>query len=227
MKGKEHDLVAEDLSVDAIQEQLARVLGPPHFSRADKLAEFLSYVVEETLAGGANRLKSPIIAQAVYERGSEFEPQSDPLVRVEAGRLRGRLGEYYAKAGINDPILIEIPKGAYVPRFSDLSRRSPEPNLPEAATDPDRLPAGIVKAKPLLAAAIGGLTVGVLATWLFFEKDVPTRPTEPRFTEEQEAYAMFLETRSLGRRPYIEARVLAAIELARATQALAPSFGGG
>ena len=227
MKDTDTDIVFEGPSDDAVREQLTRVLGAPHFSRAHKLAAFLSYVVEETLAGRADRLKAPTIAQAVYERGPEFEPQSDPLVRVEAGRLRGRLGEYYAEAGINDPILIEIPKGAYVPRFSDLSQPPPEPGPPQEAAQPDRVGARVFGARSLFAAGIGGLTVGVLATWLFFEEGARTQSFAPLFTENHEAYAMFLETRSLGRPPHIKARVLAAMELARATQALDPGFGGG
>ena len=126
---------------DAVREQLARVIGAPHFSRAHKLAEFLSFVVAETLAGRADQLKAQTIAQAVYQRGPDFESQSDPLVRVEARRLRGRLGEYYAEAGNSDPILIEIPKGAYVPRFSDLTERLPEPS--QEAAEPNQVGASL------------------------------------------------------------------------------------
>lgn len=227
MKRSETGSALKGSSDDAVRDQLTRILGSRHFSKAHKLAEFLSYVVEESLEGNADRLKAHTIAQSVYQRGPEFEPQSDPLVRVEAGRLRGRLGEYYATAGINDPILIEIPKGAYVPRFSDLSQSLPVPGPSQEAAERDYFGTRIFGAGSLAAVGITGLVVGVLLTWLFFEGPTSDQSSEPRFTEDNEAYAMFLDTRSLGRPPYIKARVVAALELARATQALDPSFGGG
>jgi tetratricopeptide (TPR) repeat protein len=221
------DSSSEGLPEHAVQEQLSRILGSPHFSRAHKLAEFLSFVVEETLAGRVDQLKAQSIAHSVYRRGSNFEPQSNPLVRVEARRLRSRLGEYYADVGFNDPVLIEIPKGAYVPRFSDMSSLPLEPDSPQKVTEPNQVGTRATRAGPLIGAGIGGLAVGVLATWLFFEAGARDQTNSSRFTEDYEAYLMFLETRSLGRPPHIKARVLAALELARATQARDPRFGGG
>ncbi len=221
------DSSTEGPGADAVREQLKRILGAQHFSRAHKLAEFLIYVVEETLAGRADRLKAQTVAQAVYGRGPEFEPQSDPLVRVEARRLRGRLGEYYTEVGFNDPILIEIPKGAYVPWFSDLPATPPEPEPSRDVAKPDSIGTRVFGARSLVATGIAGLAVGMLATWLFLGGGLRNQSVASRFTENSEAYAMFLETRSLGRPPHIKARVLAALELARAAQAQDPGFGGG
>ena len=74
--------------------------------------------MEQTLAGHADRLKGYTIATAVFERDASFDAQADPVVRTEAGRLRRALERYYLVAGQADPVLIEVPKGGYVPIFS-------------------------------------------------------------------------------------------------------------
>jgi adenylate cyclase len=102
---------------DLIRTQLERILQNSDFRASDKQRKFLSFVVEETLAGRASQLKGYTIAVVVYERSEAFDPQVDPIVRVEAGRLRRNLGHYYLTAGKNDPVRIKIPKGGYVPTF--------------------------------------------------------------------------------------------------------------
>ena len=72
----------------------------------------------ETLSGRADRIKAYSIAVEVFGRGASFDPQSDPVVRIEAGRVRRALERYYLTAGSSDPIAITIPKGSYVPVFS-------------------------------------------------------------------------------------------------------------
>ena len=86
--------------------------------RSDRLKSFLRFVVEETLAGRADRLKAYTIALEVLGRDESFDPQNDPVVRMEAGKLRRRLERYYLGAGRDDPVRIEIPKGGYAPTFS-------------------------------------------------------------------------------------------------------------
>ncbi len=102
---------------EAIRAQLERILQNAEFRASDKQRKFLSFVVNETLAGRASQLKGYTVAVAVYERAETFDPQVDPIVRVEAGRLRRNLAHYYLTAGKNDPVRIEIPKGGYVPTF--------------------------------------------------------------------------------------------------------------
>ncbi|MGD8775532.1 MAG: hypothetical protein PVF76_16820 [Syntrophobacterales bacterium] len=102
---------------EAISAQLERILQSTEFRGSDKQRRFLSFVVEETLAGRFSQLKGYTIAVAVYGRREDFDPQVDPIVRVEAGRLRRALEHYYLTAGKNDPVRLEIPKGAYVPIF--------------------------------------------------------------------------------------------------------------
>ncbi|RZW14533.1 MAG: transmembrane adenylate cyclase, partial [Desulfobulbaceae bacterium] len=78
---------------------------------------FLSYVVEETLRGRAADLKAYTIALDVYNRDESFDSQTDPIIRVEAGRLRRGLDYYYATEGKGDEVIIHIPKGGYRPLF--------------------------------------------------------------------------------------------------------------
>jgi adenylate cyclase len=102
---------------DAVRLQLERILQSAEFRGSDKQRKFLSFVVEETLAGRASQLKGYTIALAVYGRKEGFDPQVDPIVRVEAGRLRRALEHYYLTAGKNDPVRINIPKGSYASTF--------------------------------------------------------------------------------------------------------------
>jgi hypothetical protein len=94
---------------EAIQVQLERILQSAKFRASDKQRKFLSFVVKETLEGRASQIKGYTIAVVVYGRTETFDPQVDPIVRVEAGRLRRALEHYYLTAGKNDPVRIKIP----------------------------------------------------------------------------------------------------------------------
>jgi adenylate cyclase len=83
------------------------------FEQAGRSSSFLRFVVEQTLAGQGDRLKGYTVAVEVFGRPPDFDAQSDPLVRVEAGRLRRRLIEYYADEGRDDPVRIDLPRGSY------------------------------------------------------------------------------------------------------------------
>jgi len=102
----------------AILEQLDRILRHEEFHATDKMRDFLRFVVEETLAGNARLLKGFTIAREVFGRNEDFDAAQDPVVRIQAGRLRRAMERYYLTAGRRDPILIEIPKGGYVPVFT-------------------------------------------------------------------------------------------------------------
>ena len=114
------------LDSDAVREQLKRILASPEFTANQRRKDFLSYVVEETLTGRAERLKGYSIAVSVYERDENFDADADPVVRLEARRLRRELEHYYLTSGRRDPIKISIPKGAYVPAFEMQAPQVPE-----------------------------------------------------------------------------------------------------
>jgi adenylate cyclase len=122
-----YDRQQGDIEPAAVRVVLERILANPDFDAPERNRRFLRYVVEETLAGRGKRIKAYGIAVAVFDRDDSFDPQSDPIVRIEASRLRRSLERYYLLSGQSDPIRIEIPKGAYVPAF----RRLPDtPTLP-------------------------------------------------------------------------------------------------
>lgn len=121
-----------------VRSALQRVLASPDLRTSPRLGDFLRYVVESTLAGRSEQIKGYTIAVEALGRAPSFDPQSDPIVRVEATRLRRALQNYYNTVGLTDPVLIHIPKGGYVPQFED--RRSggaaPVELEPEAASAP-------------------------------------------------------------------------------------------
>lgn len=100
-----------------IRQELARILTSSSFLNSPRLRNFLSFVVETTLAGKGQRVKAYTIAVEALGRGTHFDPQNDPIVRVEAGRLRGALAQHYAVEGREDPVVIELPRGGYGPTF--------------------------------------------------------------------------------------------------------------
>ncbi|WP_187640069.1 adenylate cyclase [Bosea sp. F3-2] len=113
------------LQDNEIRAQLDKILASTEFNVPDRVRQFLTYVINRTLEGHSDRIKAYSVAVEVFGRDANFDMQNDPVVRIEAGRLRRALERYYLLDGNSDPILIEIPKGGYVPRFQ---RRQAQPN---------------------------------------------------------------------------------------------------
>ncbi len=95
------------------------MLSSPDFKVTPQQAAFLKFVVEQTLAGNVGEIKGYTVATQVFGRGADFDQSIDPIVSIQAGRLRRALERYYLTAGKNDPIRIDIPKGTYAPTFSE------------------------------------------------------------------------------------------------------------
>jgi GAF domain len=121
--------VEDKLSDREIREQLERILGSNTFRDSLRLTRFLTFVVDTTLAGRRERIKAYTVAVEALGRKTDFDPQSNAIVRVEAGRLRDALARYYAGGGANDAVIIDMPRGAYVPAFrrNDLQGAKPPP----------------------------------------------------------------------------------------------------
>lgn len=115
---------------------LQRILSSDGFIASDRHRQFLSYVVKETLSGRAERLKGYTIAIQVFGRDASFDAQTDPLVRIEARRLRRALEHYYLTTGKSDPVRISVPKGGYVPVFEKVAEAAPLSMPPAAPEDP-------------------------------------------------------------------------------------------
>jgi TolB-like protein len=105
-------------SDEEVREQLRQMLGCSEFNTSDRNRRFLSYVIEETLAGRSDRIKAYNIAVTAFDRSEDFDPLTDPIVRIEATRLRRAVEHYYLTAGKVDRIRIDMPKGSYVATFS-------------------------------------------------------------------------------------------------------------
>jgi adenylate cyclase len=103
---------------DEIRAELARVLASDEFAASARLREMLRYLIDEALAGRASKLKGYRVAVDVFGRGADFDADADPLVRIQAGRLRRALDRYYGNAGGGNPLRIAVPKGGYVPTFT-------------------------------------------------------------------------------------------------------------
>ena len=101
-----------------IRAALDRIVASLYFRGSPRLASFLCFVVAATLAGEADRIKGYSIAVGALGRNDTFDPQTNPIVRVEAGRLRRALERYYAGSGQLDDLVIALPCGSYVPTFA-------------------------------------------------------------------------------------------------------------
>jgi adenylate cyclase len=127
-----------------IRSELERVLRSKDFSGSERHRRFLSYIVEETLAGRADRLKAYNIATTAFSRSADFDPQQDSIVRIEAGRLRRALDHFYLTEGRDHDVQIAIPKGSYVPLFRSAGDGAfsdhPDPPASSAAGHSRRAP---------------------------------------------------------------------------------------
>jgi adenylate cyclase len=105
--------------VDPVLLQVNRIEASPGFARNARLAGFLRFIVERKLHGRTDELKEIVIGVEVFGRKADYDPRNDPVVRMEAAKLRARLSEYYAGPGKDDPVRIEVPKGGYVPQWDE------------------------------------------------------------------------------------------------------------
>ena len=127
---------------EAVRQQLDRIAASPQLQASASLVRFLTFTVEETLAGRGDQLKEYLIGVEVFHRGADFDPRIDPIVRVQARKLRDRLAEFYAGPGARDAIQIEMPKGAYVPVIRPRSSEA------EPVITPSELPANPTPSAP-------------------------------------------------------------------------------
>lgn len=176
-----------------IRDALARVLASEGFVASPTLASFLRYVVEETLAGRGDRLKAYTIAVAALDRPASFDPNDNPLVRVQARRLRNALARYYAGPGRDDAVRIDLPLGGYVAAFptadaapaplADPDGEETEPDAageaPPVGVDPAAATPPAVTAPPrrrfgaLVALAVAAVVLAVVLA-LRFAPPVPS-----------------------------------------------------
>ena len=167
---------------EAVEAHLAKVLSSSGFAKADRLSRFLRFTVRAKLNGEDVQIKESVLGREVFDRAADYDPRTDPIVRVEARRLRDRLEAYYTAAGVNDDLRIEFPKGSYVPVITLA-------NGPVVASNRPSFPwkrriLAIAGVFVLLAACVGGyrilrpapaeLYAVMPATWLWGEAADPS-----------------------------------------------------
>ena len=159
-----------------IRAELERILSSDGFRAAPQLSSFLSFIVERAVAGRASELKGYTIAVEALGRPADFNPQIDPIVRVEAGRLRRALAQYYTREGQADPVQLSMPVGGYSPvfTFSDTvecldnpvagadDEPGPTPEEPAATLVAD---AAAARRWPMVALAALGIALVCLVGW--------------------------------------------------------------
>jgi TolB-like protein/tetratricopeptide (TPR) repeat protein len=123
-------LPGSGLPPDEVREQVERILRHKGFVHAGKLSRLLRFTVEKGIQGHGGELKEYVLGVSVFERNAAFDPRLDSIVRVQMGKLRARLKEYYETDGRDDPISVEYFVGRYAPV---ITRRSPEAPPPEAS----------------------------------------------------------------------------------------------
>src|SRR6476620_6250643 len=105
------------LSDKLVRQQLTRILASKTFSQVERLKRFITFIVDETVAGRGGDLKEYVIGVQVFGKEPSFDPRTDPIVRVQARRLRTRLERYYRDEGNSDELIVDLPKGGYAPVF--------------------------------------------------------------------------------------------------------------
>jgi len=123
--------------------ELQAVLGSPAFARSPALSHLLSYLCEKTFAGETDQIKEYSVAVDVFDREESFDQDTDSIVRVQANRLRKRLGEYYAKEGAAHAVHITVPVGQYVPVFSRVAPPDRETEPSSASEKPVQSDVGL------------------------------------------------------------------------------------
>lgn len=161
---------------ELVKEALDKLLASRHFRNAPSACRFLQYVVETTLDGQGDEIKEYRIGVDVFDRGDEFDPKIDTIVRVEGSRLRKRLAEFYQQEGASDPVRIEIPRGTYQPVFHVQPATVdvvPIPS-PVPASNPSETDWKRIGAIALLAVAVV-IAGALIARGYLFDKDAYCR----------------------------------------------------
>jgi len=131
-----HTTEAPHVPIFEKREELHRILASKQFCNSPKKTRFLEFVCEQTLVGNGEKLNEYLIGVEVYERGTDFNPQRDPIVRVQAYEIRRLLKKYYEEEGKSSAIRMDLPSGHYVPVFSrNADSYSNEEVLPPIASE--------------------------------------------------------------------------------------------
>jgi tetratricopeptide (TPR) repeat protein len=172
-------------SAERVRAALDEVLGWQGLSRSPQLADLLRYVVERTLAGDSGGIKAYSIAVDVLGRSAEFDPQNDPIVRVQARRLRSLLEQYYGAGLGRSDVEIRLPLGRYVPEFVPVTAASPlaparSEDRPELQSRPLWLSPFVSNAMLAMIFTLVGVILAIaLVRWMLPQMRGPLMPPGP------------------------------------------------
>ena len=158
-----------------VRAEVERILASKGFANAGRLSRLLRYIADKTLANQADQLKEYAVGVEVFDRDEKYDPRIDSIVRVEAGRLRSRLDEYYSGEGASSPVRVTLPRGGYVAHFE--KRVEPTPAIAMETAIPG---AGKSRAWASLPLTIGlVLAVSGLVFWLAGSTSTPAETGAP------------------------------------------------
>ena len=217
-----------DISAAEIRSQLEKISAGPELENSPRLVELLNYIGEEFLAGRVDRIKGFTIGQAIYVTDVNVEPESNSIVRVEMGRLRRRLAEYYLSSGRTDPVVVEIPKGSYAPRFT-LKPLAPEELKPARPDQPKNL---AFNYRWLMAGALG-LAILLALNWRYYDAlehaitGEMSRDKTQKYIVDSEAKILFRKAFALLMPPEDGSRLIASRNLFQRVIELDSAIAGG
>lgn len=169
-KASKQEEPGDGLPQSTIRLQVERILASEVFSRSERLSGFLKFIVEQTLEGRSDGLKEQVIGAEFYGKGSDFDGAADSVVRVDARRLRDKLREYYSEFA-QEPVIISLRKGAYVPTFE---RNSAAPALVQLPVQEQPAPAVASRQRNWTRIAVGVVLLAIAcgtALWFALPKD--------------------------------------------------------
>ena len=170
---------------DEVRAELDRLLASEAFAASARLQRFLRYVVEQALAGKGDELKEYSIGTSVFDRDEQYDPRIDSIVRVEAGRLRSKLDEYYNGAGRPDDVVIRIPRGTYAPLFE--RRVTEQSAAPATGTSPVSRPSPLWRPIALLSAAFVAVAIAAATdVGRVFRSDRDAGSKDPAYVRSQD-----------------------------------------
>lgn len=183
-------MAATEPSSEVVEAALAELQAWPGLARSPQLSKFLNYIVHAKLSGDEASIKAYAIAVDVFGRAASFDPQSDPIVRVQAGRLRAALAEYYRGEGSTSPVIFYLPVGRYIPEFrlrevaTAAEAVAAEPIPPSSATAGEPPAVGRRRrgrvAEAALIIAFAAVALGIVLVLGQVLQPRPTRLDVPR-----------------------------------------------
>lgn len=196
--------------------QVDRLTGSAVLHGSESLCKLLRYLAKQALEHPGVPVKEYQIATEVFGRPADFDPQSDSAIRVQAGRLRSKLSEYYASEGVGDPVLVELPKGTYAlsfhPRVNGNGKRSPSDTQHFVSESVSSTAARRTIAQVALTVLLTAATI-LGAQWFMFRRTLPTATSndvdsvpaslqtfwKPFMTGPEEPYVVFSNAAFVGR----------------------------